>query len=407
MASSGTTTQTLSIITQSADAYQLLNAQLYSVVAAGSNPFMAAEEELVSSVFAQDDVSIESTEMLIASMVTSDEATYEVDILMESTVIATESLLGSEWTTTISPSTFIATDTITFDVTALLSDTVQVADTFVEFSRDIELESSVIITDTIYPVVTYNQLEVSTVYVQDVISTGQEEFLVENLVVRDTITDTMEDTKMLTDTASAADSQVTWALRTEELEASAIASESFNFEGSTYNNILSSTVRITDSMWAKDFSAIAWTMNTKSGALTNYDNFGFTSMAFHGGKLYATSPEGVFELGADDDDGRDIDALAKGGFLDFGREENKRMSDIFVGYTGGDIECDVETYDGPKEVYTYRMERRDADAPRNNRLKVGRGLSSRYWGLAFRNKNGADFQIQDVAVQIAVSKRRL
>jgi hypothetical protein len=71
------------------------------------------------------------------------------------------------------------------------------------------------------------------------------------------------------------------------------------------------------------------------------------------------------------------------------------------------MECDVETYDGPEDVYTYEMEPRDADAPRNNRLKIGRGLNSRYWRFEFRNVSGADFQLQDVAVQVTTSKRRL
>ena len=67
----------------------------------------------------------------------------------------------------------------------------------------------------------------------------------------------------------------------------------------------------------------------------------------------------------------------------------------------------IDVYDLLKEVYTYEMEHRDAGAPRNNRIKPGKGLSSRYWRFTFRNVGGADFQIHDVAVELARSKRRL
>jgi hypothetical protein len=88
-------------------------------------------------------------------------------------------------------------------------------------------------------------------------------------------------------------------------------------------------------------------------------------------------------------------------------EETKRMSDLYVGYTGGRLQCDVETYDGPQDVYNYLMEERDADAPRNNRLKIGRGLSSRYWRFTVKNLEGADFQLHDMTAVIGRSNRRL
>lgn len=406
MASSGTITQTFSIITQSADAYQQLDAQLVDVITASAHPGEAAEEELVAGVSATDGISLETTEALAGTVTTSDEFTYEVDILIESTLTGTDSFLGSEWTTIFNPSSFSAEGKLSHGTDLLVSSTIQAFDS-IESTRDTEISSSAIASNTIDPGIIYNQLEVSTVYAQNVIGTGQGEFIVENIIARDTLLDTLVANELLTSLATALDTQESWSVQSAELEAMALVSESFDFAGSIYSEMLSNTAIVIDTIWAKDFGAIAWTMNTKSGALTNYNNYGFTSLAFHNGKLYATSPEGLFEMGADNDDGRDIDAHTLSGFDDYGTDRKKRVSDIFVGYTGGELECDVETYDGPEEVYTYGMKYREADAPRNNRLKVGRGLSSTYWRLGFRNVGGADFQIYNVAVQIATSIRRL
>lgn len=211
----------------------------------------------------------------------------------------------------------------------------------------------------------------------------------------------------VTEVFTADDRDVAFVETFEELSSEFTISDLVSYEGSIYNNTASDTMVIKDGYWAKDFGALAWVLNTETGGLSTYDNFGFTSLVEHEGVIYAASQEGVFALTGDTDDGRYISATVKTGFLDFNREQTKRISDIFVGYTGGQLEFDVETYDGPQEVYTYAMEEREADAPRNNRLKVGKGLSSRYWRFAIRNVDGADFQVYDVTAELASSKRRL
>jgi hypothetical protein len=401
----GATTQTLPSATQSGTGSYPLQEILVSTVNMSSTPFETTEEELISSLATDDAIALETTELLTDTASITDTPTFDVDILLEDTVTASESLLGSEWLTTISPSSFEATDTITHESTTSYTDVAKVWDSFVELSREVTLESSVTATESIDPGVIYNQLVADTATASDILITGQEEFITDSITITDTITPDLEATELLTDIASATDEQIWWALQTEELQATATGTESFNFEGSIYSEILSDTANIIDGIWAKDFGAIAWTMNTQSGGLTNYDNFGFNSIAFHDGVLYATSPEGLFELNADKDEGRDIAAHTKGGFLDFGSDNKKRVSDIFIGCTGNDIECEVETFD--KQAYTYGMEYRDVDTPYNNRIKIGRGLSSRWWRFTLRNINGADFQIHDVAVQIGTSNRRL
>lgn len=232
-----------------------------------------------------------------------------------------------------------------------------------------------------------------------------------------TFTETFFATNAITEWASPQETLVSVATGTEAitfnstvpelLVAEALALDAMDFSGSVYNTTLHETAEGNGIPWAKDFGAAAWVLNTETGGLTNYDNFQFTSLTQLNGVVYGTTADGIYALTGENDEGRDIESVVQTGFLDFNRPFTKRVSDLYVGYTGGQLDCTVETYDGPQEEYTYTLEERDADAPRNNRMKVGKGLSSRYWRFTFENVAGADFQIYDAAANVAESKRRL
>jgi len=208
----------------------------------------------------------------------------------------------------------------------------------------------------------------------------------------------------LVGTAHAADATVPTISSSAELLTSAFAASTVTFFGSVYNSALTDGVTASGYPWAKDFNAVAWVMNTETTGLSTYTNFQFTSLAEHNGAFYATSADGVYLLTGATDEGRDIAAKAKTGLLDFGREQTKRVSDVFLGYTGGELELDVSA---AESVYTYLLEEREAAVPRNNRIKPGRGLSSRYWGFVLRNVAGAAFQLYDMTANVGTSKRRL
>ena len=401
----GPIAQTAPSVTQAATGLTLYR-ELYESAEASGLIYQSVENTLTSSADASSSLSVVMTDSYGYSADGSDTLTYEVITSYTDTATASNHLRGSIYDLHLSSGRTYARDRLTPTYQKALISTAQAFESFT-FERSYSLSDSATASETIDPGVTYNQAVSASADASNSFVTGQSEALSSsadgsNLIVIDRAA-----LELQSHSATANESFSFWALSADSLSSSADTSNRFTFEGATINYSFRNTADATDRLWAKDFDAIAWVMNTENGALTNYDNFGFTSMAFHNGVVYATSKEGVFALDADKDEARAIAAVSKGGFLDFGTERTKRVSDIFVGYTGGDLECSVETYDGPEEVYTYPMEYRDADAPRNNRLKVGKGLSSRYWRLTFNNVNGADFQIYDVAVNVAASNRRL
>lgn len=172
--------------------------------------------------------------------------------------------------------------------------------------------------------------------------------------------------------------------------------------------LLESTAEVSSDVWYKDPGRVAWLMNTETTAASWYDNFDFESIAQPPGKVLAVGPDGLYELTGDTDSGERIDAEVVSGFADFGAAQTKRVDNLYFGYTSeGRISVTTETYESGHPPSTYYLEQRDASAPRNSRVTPGKGLWGRYWRMTIRNVEGADFEVHDATVDIAVSTRRV
>ena len=176
----------------------------------------------------------------------------------------------------------------------------------------------------------------------------------------------------------------------------------------------SATLAITSSadglsdVWFKDPTSKAWVMNTETTAVGWYDNFSFESIVSWKGRELAVGPDGIHELVGNTDNGVRIDSYVESGFTDFGAAQTKRLDNMYFGYTsGGQIAVKTEVYESGHPPSTYLLEARDANAPRNSRVTPGKGLWGRYWRLTISNVDGADFEVHDASVDIAVSTRRI
>ena len=332
---------------------------------------------------------------------------YSSHILYENTVTASETAGPVEWSASLSAQPLRLRDRVSYSVTLPIVQEMTMTEV-VENSVTTAVLDQLLISETAEPSATFYVEATSTLAIDDRLVRGLTEETTSVLQISNPAPITAVRAYLdISNSADLSDAHVNTVSQFQDMEDEATLSNSVSFAGSVANNAVSSTMSIRSLYWAKDFGALAWVLNTETGGLGIYDNFGFDSFAEVNGVLYATSPEGVFALTGDTDDGRHVDSKLKTGFLDFGNDQTKRVSDLFIGYTGGQLEVDVETYDGPQEVYTYAMEERDADAPRNSRAKIGRGLSSRYWRFTLRNVDGADFQVYDVTAEVGTSKRRL
>lgn len=347
-----------------------------------------------------------TTQSLTDVVNATDVITSDAGPTLHDTVNASESF-AQTWTANISTGKWkYAGESFDFSLSEALTDVVNATDTQT-FFRYNNLHDTGYVSNVLTPSGTMSNTLTSAVNASDSQVIGLGEAITDAANASDTQTLLVEPGQLFTDTATATDVLVESVAWYATLIDQVGASNQLIFGASVLHNTLTSTVSANDVIWAADLAAIAWVLNTETSGLSTYDNFEFSSLAWHDGVLYGVSPAGLFSLTGDDDQGRNIAANVKTGFLDLGSEQTKRISDLYVGYTGGELECDIESYDGPQEVYTYQLEERDANAPRNNRMKVGKGLSSRYWRFDLKNINGADFQLYNIEANIGRSKRRL
>jgi len=183
--------------------------------------------------------------------------------------------------------------------------------------------------------------------------------------------------------------------------------------------LLTDTVLVDDALFNRDPSMIAWVMNSDSGGVSWYDNWSFTDMAMVDGKLLAIGPEGLVLVAGDLDAGDQIKASVNFGFTDFSGYtpegmpvntgfDKKHVSDFWVGYhSSGVLRATVETYGQGCPPYTYTMVQRDADQPRNGRIRPGKGLNARFWRIGFENTDGCAFHVNSIAADLVSSKRKL
>lgn len=146
----------------------------------------------------------------------------------------------------------------------------------------------------------------------------------------------------------------------------------------------------------------AWTMNTRTAAVTEYDNFAFNSFARIGNKYIGATETGLYELNGDTDDGDPVIARIKSGFMQFGGVQLSRVKAAYIGMRGeGDFILRIETGDGAR--YDYAVPTRNL---RTTKVHMGKGQRARYFSFELISA-GADFDLDSIEFVPLVVQRRV
>lgn len=150
----------------------------------------------------------------------------------------------------------------------------------------------------------------------------------------------------------------------------------------------------------------SYAVHSESFAQSRDTGATFNSYARLGMVLLAASDEGLFMLGAADDQGMPIEALLKFPLQDAEGAQLRRVASMVVGYRAdGDLRLTMQTDDG--EASEYVLESVGGTACHPNRVKVGKGDKGRYWTGTLENIDGADFAIDKIDMDWQVLSRRL
>ncbi len=194
-------------------------------------------------------------------------------------------------------------------------------------------------------------------------------------------------TVMVPDSVDLADSLDVGALRLAALTESMAIAVSLTLDGVPY---------------------LGLAMNTDTRGITEYDNYQYNSLAQYNGALYGAGPAGLYRLDGPDGDER-VDAFLRTALLRIGGGKQARADAAYVGYrSDGTMQLKViTTGDGTKVAHVYDLAERPAGAPRPGRFKIGRGLKSVYWAFELSTKDGADFDLDILAIHPLILDRRL
>lgn len=145
-----------------------------------------------------------------------------------------------------------------------------------------------------------------------------------------------------------------------------------------------------------------WAMNARTGAVTEYTNYGFNSFAQMGNKFLGASSSGLYELDGVDDNGTRIVARVGGGLLEFSGSRFTSFTAAYIGVRGpGDWFLKMIAGSGQEYVYHIR-----AHSLKTAKINLGKGLRSRYFRWELESA-GQDFDLTSVEFLPISSVRRV
>lgn len=384
---------------------------------------VVSDEDAVGNVYTTESAAVTTTQNVEDAPATvSDEFVHGRAVFVVETATASDAISHFSFTTVVetasasdavreSSQQFVeeviqASDAVSSTSLQVVVETATADDTAVGSSAQIVVESAMA-SDAVQSTSVSATSIVETALASDAIAQGLTDDIEETATASDSVRTST--TQFVVETATASDELAGGTLGLSTLvEEVGVVSDAIVSAGGVTLDAVDEVAVASDTYFHKDPTAIAWVMNTETGAPYWYSNWQFAHMTQAGNRVFAVGPEGLVELGADTDNGEEIDAGVTYGFMDMGAEQKKRVDGFWFGYAAdGRLSVSVETYGQGYPIYAYEMERRAADSPRNNRVIPGKGLNARYWRIGIDNIGGCDFAVDSIAADLAVSARRI
>ena len=142
-------------------------------------------------------------------------------------------------------------------------------------------------------------------------------------------------------------------------------------------------------------------MNTKNMGLTKYTNFDYNSLCMFNGVVIGATRTGIYELTGTEDNEDMIPWKIRTGKLDLVTHKLRHV--WLSGTITGDIKMIIETPDG--ERYEYDIEP-VSETEDEIRVKIGKGLGSRYVNIEFQNESVETITLDKIQVYGMPGARR-
>lgn len=168
--------------------------------------------------------------------------------------------------------------------------------------------------------------------------------------------------------------------------------------------MVSEGIEITAGYVSPNGDFTAWAINTRTSAVTEYQNFAFDSFAQVGRKVVAGDATGLYELDGETDAGSTIVADILSGFMQVGGSRFTAFKAAYLGLSSKSGQFVLKLITGDDQTYVYAV---TAENMRTTRVNLGKGLSSRYFRFELINADGKDFSMNAIEFLPLIRQRRV
>ncbi len=147
-------------------------------------------------------------------------------------------------------------------------------------------------------------------------------------------------------------------------------------------------------------------VNTKTQGAARYTGFDFRSIGLHKGRLFGCNAAGIYELTGDTDNGTAIQASGLSGVSDCGTNRIKGFPDSRLTLRcEGTLEIDISVDEKPALTYPVTFAE-GQEGIHKKRRKLAKGVKGGHVQIGWRNVDGCDFHLQEIALDFAASETR-
>jgi hypothetical protein len=145
-------------------------------------------------------------------------------------------------------------------------------------------------------------------------------------------------------------------------------------------------------------------VNTRNYAASEYSGWDFNSFACLNGEYLGANGTGIYTLTGEHDGATDIDSNIKFGTLDLYEgtvnmpRGKKYPRQLWITHrSDGQLEVEIEGDEEENELFSDRTEITSEDM-HEERIKISKGLRPRFFTLNLKNKDGSDFDLDNVSL---------
>lgn len=165
--------------------------------------------------------------------------------------------------------------------------------------------------------------------------------------------------------------------------------------------MIDNRIKFSDSLANINRMLIQYATNLATGAVGRYDGFNFEGFCRVGMTTFGYRADGLYRIGAGDDNGEMVSAMLELAADDFGTAQGKRVGNVFLGLaTDGDVY--VRLVEDDLTERTYRAYQRRAEY----RADFAKGAKSRFWRLRLEITDASQVELDNIEWVLAPTGRR-